>query len=164
MCETQYQMQTCLWRKEDGTREWIYRESPAFRGQIVPHIHDVERLEDGTVVREHNGKREVLRYIWDGLYIQHYIQGEGYFLYLVCPTLNVAVRNKGEIFSYFRFFSDGSVECRDKGRKLWRFSAPQYYDCGEHCKDCGEHYRRCECDETPFERYERQSNSYRRRW
>ena len=157
MCTTQYQFQTCLWKKEDGTTQWIYKESPAFRGQIIPHIHDVNRLEDGTVLRKHNGKREILKYTNNGTFLQHYIEGHGSFLYLVCPTIQDAVRNKAG-FTYFQFFSDTSVECRDKWGELWKFSVPlRHYqiktrtcvceECTSFNKECKEECQRCDCGE-----------------
>ena len=140
-------------------------QSPAFRGQIIPHLHDTEVCELGNVTREVNGKKEYIGYISD-THVKHIKDGEEY-LYC-CPTNieNAVTRGPGFGFTYFRFFPDGSSECRDADGQLWKFSPTvngnglngtcvceecqppvKKCSCCNHCEKCEQPYHWCTCKE-----------------
>ena len=85
--------------------------SPTFRGELISYSDNSE-----------------VQYI-SGCYIKR-IVGDVEYLYCCAPSKYDAIKRASEFgFTYFRFFPDGSSECRDGDGQLWKFSKDFHEIC-----------------------------------
>jgi hypothetical protein len=150
MCQIKNRLQTCVVTKADGSRQ--VKEtmmSPLSQGVIIPQTNDVLYTPD--YVEREWGAYHTQKVHWtDEIHCVIDIwRGEAFVerrTFLKPPCMwSAAVVGADWGFTYFRFFPDGSIECRDRTGQLWKFSpeATQYIVyCA--CEECIAWKRKCE--------------------
>jgi len=112
MCLVSVKFQTCVVTRKDGSKMVLENvRSPTFRGELIPYSDNSEA-----------------QYI-SGCYVKR-IVGDDEYLYCCVPSKYDAIKRASEFgFTYFRFFPDGSSECRDADGQLWKFSKDFHEIC-----------------------------------
>jgi hypothetical protein len=113
--------------KADGSKQVKENMmSPLSQGEFITQTNDLQYTPD-YVTREWGAYHTQKLYWTDEIHCVIEIwRGEEYIetrTFLKAPCMwSAAVVGKDWGFTYFRYFPDGSVECRDGDGQLWKFS------------------------------------------